>query len=131
MSDIDTARNELSRTDHKASTMLSLALALLAVGLTIGARGRLHLAVIIALWTAVAALVVMVIVLTAAIRPRLDGDNGIVAWARGERSDEEQALVWVSQAALRKHRLIYHSITCLWFALAAASVAAILSAVLA
>ncbi len=126
------ARAELTRSDQKAGSLLSLALALLAVGLTFGARSNLRLAVMVALWAAIVLLSASVVLLTIALRPRMDGKNGIAAWADGQcpEDDDHQALLWVSRAALSKYRHICRSIICLWIALGAASVAAILSAVL-
>lgn len=127
-----TARAELTRSDQKAGSLLSLALALLAVGLTFGARSNLRLAVMVALWASIVFLAASVVLLTVALRPRLDGINGIAAWARGlcPDDDDEQALLWVSRAALRKYRHICRSIICLWAALVSAALAAILSAAL-
>lgn len=126
------ARAELTRSDQKAGSLLSLDLALLAVGLTFSARGDLRLPIVVALWTAVAFLAGAVVLLTIALRPRLDGKNGITAWAAGECPDDDDvhALLWVSQAALRKYRHICRSIVCLWAALSAATIAAIVSAAL-
>jgi hypothetical protein len=127
------ARNELSRADQKAGSLLSLALASLSAGLILGARGGLPLPVVVDLWGAVAVLIVAVVVLTLAIRPRLDGENGIAAWALGKfpEDDDEQALIWVSRVAIGKHHQIRYAITCIWIALSLASLAAVMTAVLA
>lgn len=124
------ARNELARADQKAGSLLSLSLASLAAGLTMAARGSLHIIVVLALWGAVVPLAAAVVLLTLAIRPRLDGDNGITAWARGEcpDNDDDFALIWVSKAALRKHLHIRQAIMLLWIALAQAGFAALISA---
>jgi hypothetical protein len=119
-------RTELPRADAKAAGLANIAGLALPVELVLLTRAHLSTVAVLAGVVTVAATAAAVALLLLAIRPRLDGDHGLVRWSRAalnippDHQDQGATLVWYSQAAYRKYRRIRTAVDLLLLAIAAA-----------
>lgn len=138
-------RAELLRVDGKASTLLALAGVALSVGLAVLGRTRLPLPALLAAGLTVALLGAGVVLLAAAVRPKLAGDFGFVRYAnagdvqtllgeltgRAALVDRASELHWMSVAVYGKYRHVHRAVTLLLAGLATAAATALLALLLA
>lgn len=141
MTPVDTAltavRAELARVDNKATALLGFAGAGLSAGLAVLGSGRLTGLPAVGAWVGVAALLAGVVALGLALRPRLGGGWGFMAWA-GQApeevllslyADETRAaheLVSLSRSVRAKYRRVQAGMVLLAVALADAVITAAL-----
>lgn len=124
-------RAELPRADTKASILAAVAGGALPVELVLLTRAHLPALAVASGVVTVAMTAAAVALLLLAIRPRLDGNHGLVRWASTALNapetdaDRGAALVWSAQTAYRKYRRIRAAVDLLLIALAAALATAI------
>ncbi|MBO4204801.1 Pycsar system effector family protein [Micromonospora echinofusca] len=85
-------RAELGRVDNKATALMGFAGAGLSGGLAVLGSGRLGGAATVSAWVGIAALLLGVILLGLAMRPRLSVGWGFMAWAGQEPAEVLQVL---------------------------------------
>lgn len=106
---VTAAEAHLTRADTKASALLAMSGAALAVQMTAAVRaGRLPALAAVAGVVALACTAGAIVALVDAIRPRLDGGHGLTVWAAGRTGDPDRTrrLAWTARAALAKYRRI-------------------------
>lgn len=136
-------RGELARVDAKASTLLALVGAALAVvASTLTGRHGLPVPAVVIAWTGAGCLGTATLLLLAALRPRLAGGFGFVAYARTAPAglldaftapgDVDQAgdLVLLSALTLAKYQRLRTAVDTTVTGLLLVAVSAVLAAVL-
>jgi hypothetical protein len=142
-------RAELTRVDAKAATLLTLAGTALTVALAVLARAHLPGPAAACGWLTAAVIATAVTCLATAVRPALAGNHGFVhyaqtpaerlrveltadAWTQvcDNQARDAEALVWLSQAAVRKYRRVRLAVDLLLAGLAGTALTAALAAAL-